>query len=274
MDLLEGYKSRKARIGKAALENCVEEQEAMSDCYRHGGWKDQMTMCRKQNKAFERCYTMQAVSVPTLFTFSYPSHEGNRFNDKIQRFLKALGYLSAYDRPADIDEQIQMHADTLYHQMLDHEAAVAKAKASDTPVPEFPPLISPSSTLRSSDHTTQQQQQQQQPPTTATGQPISSSAAATLDGARSLSYEESTAQYLQRLKPSVREGLQAEWEKKKLSKEEKMLAARAYAMEAEAGIGVANQVGKLMEETRQRREERRKEGTATLGDWVSGLLGR
>lgn len=61
MDLLEGYQSRKARIGKAAMENCALEQEAMSDCYRHGGWKQTMTMCRKENKAFERCYTMQAV---------------------------------------------------------------------------------------------------------------------------------------------------------------------------------------------------------------------
>lgn len=60
-DLLDGYKSRKARMEKAAMENCALEQQAMSDCYRKGSWKDKMTMCRAENRAFERCYTMQAV---------------------------------------------------------------------------------------------------------------------------------------------------------------------------------------------------------------------
>ena len=61
MDVLEGYKSRKAMIGKAALENCALEQAAMSDCYMHGSWMSKMTMCREENAAFTRCYTMQAV---------------------------------------------------------------------------------------------------------------------------------------------------------------------------------------------------------------------
>lgn len=70
MDLLEGYQSRKARIGKAALENCAEEQAAMSDCYRNGSWQSKMTMCRAENKAFERCYTMQAVHPPFFLIFA------------------------------------------------------------------------------------------------------------------------------------------------------------------------------------------------------------
>ncbi|KAI4166819.1 MAG: hypothetical protein LQ343_007720 [Gyalolechia ehrenbergii] len=241
MDLLEGYQSRKARIGKAALENCAEEQEAMSDCYRNGSWKSKMTMCRPENKAFERCYTMQA------------------------RFLKALGYLSAYDRPAEIDERIQMHADTLYHRMLAQEAAVAEAKASDAPIPSFAPLIPAPASSSSPDKST---------PTISTGQPVSASAAATLESARPMSYEESKAVYLKRLKPHVRQALEEQWEKKKLSSEEKMLEARAYAMEAEAGVGVANQVGQMMQDVQKGREQRRKEGTATLGDTVSGWLGR
>ncbi len=61
MDVLEAYKSRKAMIGKAALENCAFEQAAMSDCYMNGSWKSRMTMCRAENGAFSRCYTMQAV---------------------------------------------------------------------------------------------------------------------------------------------------------------------------------------------------------------------
>ncbi len=66
MDLLDGYKTQKARTEKAAMENCALEQEAMSDCYRNGDWKDKMTMCRAENRAFERCYTMQAVCSTTL----------------------------------------------------------------------------------------------------------------------------------------------------------------------------------------------------------------
>ncbi|KAI4188387.1 MAG: hypothetical protein L6R41_002170 [Letrouitia leprolyta] len=240
MDLLEGYQSRKARIGKAALENCAEEQAAMSDCYRNGSWQSKMTMCRAENKAFERCYTMQA------------------------RFLKALGYLSAYDRPPEIDEKIQMHADTLYHRMLAQEAAVAEAKASNAPIPSFAPLISEPASSPSENST----------PTTSTGQPVSASAAATLESARPTSYEESIDTYLKRLKPNIRQGLEEEWEKQKLTPEEKVLEAKAHAMEAEAGVGVANQVGQMMQDAQKGREQRRKEGTATLGDLVSGWLGR
>ncbi|KAI4178134.1 MAG: hypothetical protein LQ346_007542 [Caloplaca aetnensis] len=239
-DLLDGYKSQKARTEKAAMENCALEQQAMSDCYRGGNWKDKMTMCRAENRAFERCYTMQA------------------------RFLKALGYLSASDRPGDVEEKIQMHADTLYHRMLDQEAAIAEAKAQDLPPPTFEPLISSSDTAPADP--TQH--------TTSTGQPISASAAATISSARPLSYEESKDMYLRKLKPEVREVLEQDWEKNKLSPQERMLAARASGMEAEAGIGVANQVGELMQETQRKRDQRRKEGKGTLGDTVSGWLGR
>lgn len=48
-----------------------------------------------------------------------------------------------------------MHADTLYHRMLDHEAAVEQAKAEGRPVPVFEPVMpgstpSPSSSSSSS----------------------------------------------------------------------------------------------------------------------------
>jgi hypothetical protein len=52
-----------------------------------------------------------------------------------------LGYLSTYDRPPEVDEKIQMHADTLYHRMLDQEAAIEAAKAEGRPIPTFPPLV-------------------------------------------------------------------------------------------------------------------------------------
>jgi hypothetical protein len=34
-----------------------------------------------------------------------------------------------------------MHADTLYHRMLEQEAAIEAAKAEGRPVPAFPPLV-------------------------------------------------------------------------------------------------------------------------------------
>ena len=40
-----------------------------------------------------------------------------------------------------MNEQIQMQADTLYHQMLDQEKAIETAKAEGKPIPEFPALL-------------------------------------------------------------------------------------------------------------------------------------
>ncbi|KAL8393430.1 hypothetical protein RB595_003269 [Gaeumannomyces hyphopodioides] len=117
MDVLEGYKERRSNIGRAALENCALEQLDWTNCMKAGDWAAKFTMCSAQVRKFERCYTMQS------------------------RLLKALGYLSAHDRPASVDEEIQMHADSLYHRMLEQEAAVAKAKEEGRPAPEFAPLI-------------------------------------------------------------------------------------------------------------------------------------
>jgi len=70
MDVLEGYKERKAQIGKAALENCAEEQMDWNLCMKSGEWTSRMTMCRKEVQRFERCYMTQAVCVFFLFFFS------------------------------------------------------------------------------------------------------------------------------------------------------------------------------------------------------------
>lgn len=61
MDVLEGYKQRKSDIAGAALENCALEQGAVGECLKTGGWMKRMTMCREENRAFERCYVMQSV---------------------------------------------------------------------------------------------------------------------------------------------------------------------------------------------------------------------
>ncbi len=116
-DVLEGYKYRKAEIGRAALENCALEQWEVNECFQNGGVRAKLTMCKNENRSLERCVTMQ------------------------QRFLKALGYLSNLDRDEARDERIQMHADRLYHRMLDQEAAVTKAKEEGLPEPKFQSLI-------------------------------------------------------------------------------------------------------------------------------------
>ncbi|KAI6366736.1 hypothetical protein MCOR25_005101 [Pyricularia grisea] len=115
-DVLEAYKSRKEQIGRAALENCALEQFEWRDCMNNGSWEAKLTMCSKKVKKFERCYSMQA------------------------RLLKTLGYLSTYDRPPSVDEDIQMHADALYHRMIEQEEAIEKAKAEKRPIPQFAPL--------------------------------------------------------------------------------------------------------------------------------------
>lgn len=69
----------------------------------------------------------------------FPRHKANTLHE--QRLLKALGYLNALDRSPDMDERIQMHADKLYHQMIEQEAAIEKAKAEGLPEPKFEPVI-------------------------------------------------------------------------------------------------------------------------------------
>ena len=60
-DVIDAYKHRKTEINRAALENCALEQWAVQDCFDHGGWSAKMTMCRKENRKFNRCYELQAV---------------------------------------------------------------------------------------------------------------------------------------------------------------------------------------------------------------------
>ncbi|ORY55478.1 uncharacterized protein BCR38DRAFT_452403 [Pseudomassariella vexata] len=117
MDVLEGYKERRSQIGRAALENCAMEQFDWRTCMMNPSVSERMTLCRTQVRKFEKCYMTQT------------------------RLLKALGYLSMNDRSPEVEEEIQMHADTLYHRMLEQEAQIEAAKEKGEPVPTFPPLI-------------------------------------------------------------------------------------------------------------------------------------
>jgi hypothetical protein len=116
-DVLEAFKERKAQIGRAALENCAEEQVDWTECMKSGTWTARMTMCRDEVRRFERCYSAQS------------------------RLLKALGYLSVQGRGAEVDEDIQMRADELYHRMLAQEREIEKAKAEGRDAPVYGSLF-------------------------------------------------------------------------------------------------------------------------------------
>jgi hypothetical protein len=121
-DIVRGYKERKAEIGRAALENCVEFQIGIKECFATGTWAQRAGMCKMENRAFNRCFEMQS------------------------RFLKALGYLAIQRSPED-DERIQMHADKLYYEMLDRERKIQEAKAQGLEEPNLPPLIQADKTM-------------------------------------------------------------------------------------------------------------------------------
>ncbi|KAI1328880.1 hypothetical protein F5Y16DRAFT_367532 [Xylariaceae sp. FL0255] len=117
MDVLEGYKDRKSQIGRAALENCALEQVDWRECMNNPSFTERMTMCRDQVRKFEKCYMTQT------------------------RLLKALGYLSTLHRSPEVEEEIQMHADTLYHRMLTQEAEIDLARKEGRPIPKFAPVV-------------------------------------------------------------------------------------------------------------------------------------
>ncbi|KAK4985748.1 hypothetical protein LTR50_005770 [Elasticomyces elasticus] len=119
-DVVDAYNERKAQISRAAIENCVFEQMAEKDCFVRGGWHARTTMCRAENKVFNRCYLMQS------------------------RFLKALGYLGMQRTEAE-EERIQMHADKLYQEMMERERLSEEAKKAGLPEPTFEPLLNPQS---------------------------------------------------------------------------------------------------------------------------------
>lgn len=71
-------------------------------------------------------------------------HKNRTYTDGfkcLQRFLRALGYGSVAGRSAEVDEDIQLHADALFQRMLQHEAEVEKAKEAGTLIPTFDPSI-------------------------------------------------------------------------------------------------------------------------------------
>ncbi len=156
-----------------------------------------------------------------------------------QRLLKALGYLSTYDRSPEVDEQIQMRADKLYHRMLDQEGAVEKVNAEGLPVPQFVPLIDQ-----------QKQQQQQQTTPKATGISV-----------------EVAQPGPEKIK---------EWQEKleKLPEEDRAAEQEALKAEHRARAEMAAQIQTIWQEQAKEREARKAEGKETIMDRVKGILGK
>ncbi|KAI0149807.1 hypothetical protein F4776DRAFT_603263 [Hypoxylon sp. NC0597] len=208
MDVLEAYKERKNQIGKAALENCALEQLDWRQCMTNPSFSERMTMCRDQIRKFERCYMMQS------------------------RLLKALGYLSTYDRSPEVEEDIQLHADTLYHRLLSQEAEIAAAKKEGRPIPQFPPILP-----RVSVAADQQQKQLQQE-------------------------DDLTPEQRSILKERL----------KKVAEEDRDAEEEAYRAELRAKAEVATRVQDLWKKQEQERQERRERGEETLWDKLSGTF--
>ncbi|KAK2767660.1 hypothetical protein FQN54_003818 [Arachnomyces sp. PD_36] len=121
--VVEQFNKRKDFLNRAAVENCAEEQEALTLCFKRGDFQERMwarmTLCSAENTQFGRCYEMQS------------------------KFLQALGYASNFDWDSEKEERIQMHADKLYHQMLDYETRVEEAKAAGLEPPPMTSLFNP-----------------------------------------------------------------------------------------------------------------------------------
>jgi hypothetical protein len=147
--------------------------------------------------------------------------------------------MSTFDRPPEVDEQIQMHADTLYYRMLDQEKQVEAAKADGKPVPTFPPLLSSRN---------------------ANGAPPAV-AKATFDDNR---HEASD------LPPKVQAGLKKRLEG--LTDDQREVEERAIKAEIQAGEQVAGNLGKLWGIQDEERRKRKEEGKETIGDRITAML--
>lgn len=221
-DVLEGYKYRKAEIGRAALENCALEQWEVNECFTNGSVASRLTLCRTENRSLERCVEMQ------------------------QKFLKALGYLSTFDRLPEVDERIQMHADTLFHRMLDQEKAAQEAEKEGREAPKFAPLL---------------RQAPSAPAAASSTQPASASAndaPAALDP-------------ISRLPSAIQEQIKLKLDG--LSGIERELQETALVAEVSAGQEVKANLKDIYKDQEGERQKRREEGRETMMDRFSTTFG-
>lgn len=238
-DVLEGFKERKAQIGRAALENCSLEQMAVHECYKKGSWASLMMLCRTENKAMERCYMMQA------------------------KFLKALGYLSVYERSPEEEERIQMHADTLYHRMLEQERLTKEAQEQGLSEPmmelSFEKGIKQIVTGANMDKVD---------PTT---QPTVAQAMAEEMRIRDAFNTQSSGARFNDLDPKLQKRLLDGM--KNMSPGEQAIEMRAIEGDFLASQGLSRRLNDVRSEEKKNRMARQEEGRATVGDRVKTIFG-
>lgn len=162
----------------------------------------------------------------------------------MQKFLKALGYLSTFNQP-DVDERIQMHADKLYHRMLDQEAAIEAAKEAGEVPPSFPPLLSA--------------------PVSAKTKSTTPSTSSEIPSATAPETKPSE------LSPAVQAQLKKRLEG--LDDKERLVEEQAIAAEIRAGEEVAGQLGKIYQKQEEERKIRKDMGKETIGDRLSSIFG-
>ncbi|PLB39086.1 uncharacterized protein BDW47DRAFT_103650 [Aspergillus candidus] len=133
--VIENYKKRNDTVHRAAMENCALEHEALTYCFQTGNWQKQLesrlTLCSDENAKFSRCFTTQS------------------------KFLQALGYASSFHQDEEREERIQMHADTLYHQMLSYEEQAKEARKAGQEPPPLTSLFNPQAPPPSQESTSQ-----------------------------------------------------------------------------------------------------------------------
>ena len=144
-----------------------------------------------------------------------------------------------------------MHADTLYHRMLDQEKAQKEAEEAGLPIPQFPPML-------------------QKPRSAASAPPPVPASVEPKAAAQTRRPAEEMAQ-MDHLTPEAR----AELKKRMKDQPEvvRELEEKAMLAEAESDVSVAKRVSALQSSGMEKRKERREKGEATLGDTVSGWFG-
>ncbi|KAF2440671.1 hypothetical protein P171DRAFT_368346 [Karstenula rhodostoma CBS 690.94] len=225
-DIVDSFNDRKAEIGRIALENCALEYMEQFDCFRAPKtyWQT-ATLCSAESKKFNRCYDMQS------------------------KFLKALGYLTLDVRSPEDSERIQMHADKLYQQMMEQEAAIDKAKEEGREPPKYESVLSKQNIARA-----------------MSGAPVS---AAPVAGKPQP--DDGTQDLWKLIKPDSRARYEALLAK--MTPAEQDIEKAALVGEIQADIGQAKQVQDTYIEERINRMKRREAGQSTIGDTIKRLWG-
>jgi hypothetical protein len=215
----EAQEQRSAVLERTAKENCALEEQAEQDCFTQGGWSfDRLRQCHNETRALERCTQLQT------------------------KFLRTLGYLSVPGRSMEEEERIQMHADSLYQQMLQHEEAIRQAKEQGLPPPEFKPVMSRENMAKVLGISSQK--------------PVDLEAEAIKAGV--------DPQKLAEMKENARKKLNDKW--KHLSAEERAAEEASLLSKMQERQGMLRDYYSLKKETSDARQKRQDEGKQTVAD--------